>query len=313
MLQSHHVPRTLDLLSSPLATSQHDWIETASNTIYRAYPNGFVFSATAVRLLSEKVGFIIDDEMKAVLQQQMFSPGDDLWFFPDAFADSNTRQQLLVTAMQWLTKWQFFSLAALYESTRYYISDKCDTIEAFESFYTWLAKSVPTLSDTRTVSYWNMFRIVRAKDINCDRAFAKISGEHIKLTIEGAGGLVSESDLLKEYPLLDSGLLSAIIKEYMPWAIKTEVGGLICFQSAYHLGLPVDFSDRLSAVIARLEQIGLPVSDDNLHTALSLELGMHFCKEYNIPRRAFRMFIEHQYTDQAKRSWSGGVFAEVTG
>lgn len=310
--QSSHLPE--DNSHSRLPTlAQHDKAKIVCETISRNYPNGFVFSATALRLLSGKVGFAVDAQLQAELQQRMFSCSNGIWFFPGAFADNEVQQQLLVKSAQWLSKWQFFSLSALYDNVRYLLSDRCSDIKEFELFWTHLAQTVPELSNVRTVSRWGMFRIVRAKGISCDKAFSKIASEQIKLTIDNAGGVVSESDLLQTYPLLDCGLLAAIIKEYMPWVIKTDIGGVGCFQNEYHLDLPADFTDRLSTVITRLAKTGLPVSDDNLHTALSFEFGVNFCKEYNIPdKKVFRRFIGHQYIDKPKRIWSGGVFAEVS-
>lgn len=312
--QLQQLSANCDLLSSHSATTQNDRVKIVCESIIQNYPNGIVFSTTAIRLLSGKLGFSIDEHMQVEIQRQMFKCADGIWFFPDAIADNNSQQQILINAAQWLKRWHFFSISALYESAYSLISDKCDNLDNFESFYNYLASTDPALNNTRTVTWWNMFRVVRTKDISCDTAFSQISGNNLKPLIDNAGGVLSESDLLCEFPALDSGLLTAIIRDYMPWVFKTEIGGLVCFQNEYHMGLSGDFKDRLVAVINKLVEIRIPLSDDNINTALSLELNVNFCEEYNIPdKKTFRRLIERHYIEEPARIWLGGLFVEVPG
>ena len=106
-------------------------------------------------------------------------------------------------------------------------------------------------------------------------------------------------------------LLARILKEHTEQLVKTEINGIVCYQTLDALGLTDDFSETLADVLEEIDNLGLTPSEDILHTALSIRLGVNFKSEYNVPDdKTYRKLIEMYYKSSPARKWRGGVFAE---
>ena len=96
--------------------------------------------------------------------------------------------------------------------------------------------------------------------------------------------------------------------------VRVEINNTICYQSFAALGLPEDFPEILSTTLERLDEIELPVSQETLHTALSLQLGVNFKSEFGLPDwDTYRRLISSYYKGQPHREWRNNTFTEVDG
>lgn len=87
---------------------------------------------------------------------------------------------------------------------------------------------------------------------------------------------------------------------------------MVCYQTLDALGLSDEFSDTLAEVLEQISDLGLTPSEEMLRTALSINLGVNFKEEYNIPNdKTYRRLIETYYKNAPKRKWIRGIFAEV--
>ena len=86
----------------------------------------------------------------------------------------------------------------------------------------------------------------------------------------------------------------------------------MCYQTFDALGLPEDFSEQLAKTLERLDEIGLEPTQDVLHTAVSLKLGINFMAEYNLPDwETYRRLIAIFYKAEPHREWKSNIFGEA--
>jgi len=140
-----------------------------------------------------------------------------------------------------------------------------------------------------------------------------IARKIIVITHDEYGGVISEDDLRNRFPAFSSTLLANIIKEHAEELVKTEINGIICYQTIDAFGLSDEFPNILAETLSQLDDLGLTPSENVLHTALSIRLGVNFKDEYNIPDdKTYRRLIVTYYRDTPKREWKRGIFAKVT-
>jgi hypothetical protein len=132
------------------------------------------------------------------------------------------------------------------------------------------------------------------------------------MTHDEYGGTIDEDILRDKYSAFSAELLTVIIKEHAEELVKTEINGIACYQTLDALGLSDEFTDTLAEVLEQLDDLALVPSEEVLHTALSIRLGVNFKAEYNIPDdKTYRRLIETDYKNAPKRKWLRGIFAEV--
>ena len=271
------------------------------------YANGFRFETTAVRLLSDRAGIEIDAALQSALQRSMFCRSDDVYFMLDNIADVKTRQDIIASANRWLDDYGCFEISELYAIFADKLNDDCiDGKDDFEALYEFI-----NIRDVRCVAYYGT-RIARIQksipDLSID-----IAKTIITTTRDELGGLIDEDELKRRFSPFSAELLSKIIKQYADELVKTEINGIICYQTLDTLGLVEDFSETLFSVLSRIDELDFTPSQENLNIALSLELGFNFRNEYNIPDdQTFRRLINVYYKAEPQREWKGSVFTEVT-
>jgi hypothetical protein len=109
-------------------------------------------------------------------------------------------------------------------------------------------------------------------------------------------------------------LLANIIKEHAEELIKTGINGIVCYQTLDTLGLSDEFSVALTETLSEIDGLGLLPSEEALHTALSLRIGLNFKAEYNIPDdKTFRRLVAAYCKEAPKREWIRGIFVEAQG
>jgi len=271
------------------------------------YPNGFTFDTTTVRLLTDKAGVSIDENLQSILKQTMFRRNDNLYFLLDTVTDLETREKIVDTADNLLANYGCFEISELYSLFVDNLNIRCiDGLDNFVTFYEFINKS-----NVRCVMSHGT-RIARVQENNLHNLFLNIAVQITTIVHEEFGGVVSEDDLQAKIPAFSTRLLEQIIKEAAEELVKTEINGIICYQTLDALGLSDEFSVVLSEVLARVDDIGLTPSEEVIHTALSLNMGVNFKTEYNIPDdKTYRRLIATYYKDTPRRKWKAGIFAEV--
>ena len=271
------------------------------------YPNGFIFDTTTVRLLTDKAGVSIDENLQSILKQTMFRRNDNLYFLVDTVADLETREKIVDTADNLLADYGCFEISELYSLFADNLNSRCiNGLDNFVMFYEFINKS-----DVRCVTSHGT-RIARVQENNFRNLFLNIAVRITTIVHEEFGGVVSEDDLQAKIPAFSTRLLEQIIKEATEELVKTEINGIICYQTLDALGLSDGFSIVLSEVLTMVDDIGLTPSEEVIHTALSLNMGVNFKAEYNIPDdKTYRRLIATYYRDTPRRKWKRGIFAEV--
>lgn len=100
--------------SISVCTDESNVPDSIIKVLAEDYPSGFIFNATAVRLLSDKTGVEIDANMQATLKQAMFRRSDDLYFLPDVVADVETQERIIDFADRLLDEYGCFEVSELY-------------------------------------------------------------------------------------------------------------------------------------------------------------------------------------------------------
>jgi hypothetical protein len=276
------------------------------------YSGGFRFDATALRLLPNKVGVEIDENMQSTLKQQMFRRNDDVYFLLDVVANAETRKDIVSFAGALLDEYGCFEIPELYVLYADRLNPKCiGGAEDFENFYERISRR-----DVRCVAAPQIGnRIARYINGNVWEIFSAIAQKIIAITNDEFGGVISEEDLHQKFCAFSTDLLAKIIRNCIGDEIlRVEINGVTCYQTLDALGLPDGFSDMLSDTLCRLDDLGLTPNEEILHTALSLALDVNFKVEYNIPDQAvYRRLIAACYKADPPREWKGSVFGKVPG
>jgi len=83
-------------------------LASVMDALAQDYPNGFTFDTTTVRLLTDRAGVSIDEDIQAKLKQKMFRRSDNLYFLIDTVADRKTRKKIVDNADDLLVKLRVF-------------------------------------------------------------------------------------------------------------------------------------------------------------------------------------------------------------
>lgn len=279
----------------------------------KAYSGGFRFEATSISLLASESGIQIDKELRSKLEHLMFGRRDGVFFLPDQISDRETRIDLLATTDAYLQDYGFFEVSEVYQQFEERLTPVCiKSAEDFEDYYLWAAheKNVRCVASPQIGN-----RVVRYNTGNVWASFEAVTEKIVSFINDRHYGSCTEDELHKEFSAFSKNLLSKIVRYCAPnELVRTEINDTICYQSLVALGLPEDFAEILSTVLERLDEIGLTASQETLHTALSLELGVNLKSEFSLPNwDTFRRLTNAYYKGQPSREWKNNIFAEVDG
>jgi len=307
---SEDAVETISEVSNDNTSSEDSVPESVIDVLRTDYANGFRFDNTALRLLSSKAGVEVDEPLQSALKRQMFHRADDVYFLLDIVTDAVTRKELVGFANALLDEYGCFEISEFYVMYADKLNPKCiGGAEDFERFYSQICSS-----DVRCVAapyIWN--RIARRRNSNVWGQFETIAKKIIAVANEEFGGVASENDLHLKFCAFSTDLLAKIIKHRAGNDIlRVEINGIVCYQTLDALGLPGNFSDVLSDILYRFDDLGLTPNEEALHTALSLALGVNFKEEYNIPdQETYRRLVAVHYKAEPPREWKGSIFREV--
>lgn len=290
--------------STPQITALPDSIVSV---LTQDYPYGFNFDTMSVRLLAEKSGMDIDTSIQNALKRLMFCRNDGVYFLLDVVADSETRKEIIGFAGDWLYDYGCFEISELYALFADNVNEKSiRNLNDFEAFYEFINRR-----EVRCVAYYGT-RIARVHNKSIRDLSLGVAAEVISIAHDEYGGTVNEDDLRDRFPAFSVDLLGNIIKEHAEELVKTEINGIVCYQTLDALGLSDEFSDTLAEVLEQIDEVGLIPNEEVLHTALSIRLGVNFKAEYNIPDdKTYRRLIAAYYKEAPKREWKRSIFAEV--
>lgn len=284
--------------------------QTVVDVLATDYVGGFRFDTTAIRLLSNKSGIEVDDNLQAVLRRQMFSRGDDVYFLLDAIADDDIRHQIITTADQLLDEYDCFELSELYSQYADKLNHKIiRDVDDFEKFYVF----INTRNIRCVAAPYIGNRISRLSNGNVWSTFNEIAVKIVSMIHDEYGGTISEDDLHSHFCAFSTDLLAKIIKNSAGELVRSEINGIIVYQTLDALGLTDDFSNTLYNTLERLDGLSIAPTIEALHTALSLAMGVNFNAEFNIPDNAtYQRLIAAYYKAEPHREWKGGIFLEVS-
>lgn len=278
--------------------------------IIQSYPNGFSFEPMAIRLLESQanLGRWDDNVITALKAKAIKRNMDNVYFFPEQIASKKNRKDILDTADEWIKIFGCFSLAALRNRFQHIIHNLSDDILDFECFLSALQDN----EEYKTIWYPPMpvgrTRLVR--DIRNDKeAATKLMASHIEELFDERD-TIAEASILERIPALDSALLSAIVKEHLPFVTQQKNSDLLwyCRQC---LSIPIDLSEKILSCVQQIENVDFPVSEPALQLLLSLAYQTHFLNTYNVGSgKAFRALIA-QHFNAEERKWVGGIFSAV--
>lgn len=281
------------------------------DVLNKNYASGFRFDTTYINLLSSASGVEVDERMQSTLKRIMFRRDDGIYFLLDIVADAATRKGIVDFADTYLQEYGCFEIPEFYKLYEDTINPNCiRNADDFESFYEQIGKS--GVRCVRAPQIGN--RIARYSNDSVWGTFKEVAAKIVSVINEEYYGSCNEDDLHTKFCAFSTDLLGKIIKFCAAEElIRVEINGSLCYQTFDALGLPDKFSDVLAEVLERLSDIGLDTTQDVLHTAISLRLGVNFKAEYNLPDwDTYRRLIAAFYKAEPRREWKSNIFGEVT-
>ncbi len=279
-------------------------------TLNRSYSMGFRFETTYINLLSNASGVEIDEKMQSALKRLMFRREDGVYFLLDTVADAATRKDIVDFADAYLEEYGCFEIPEFYKLYVDKVNSTCiRNADDFESFYEQIGKSEVRCVQAPYVGN----RIARYSSGSVWGTFKEVAEKIVAVISEEYYGSCNEEDLHTKFCAFSTDLLGKIIKQCAADdLIRVEINGSVCYQNYDALGLPENFSEMLAEALERLSDIGLDLTQDALHTTLSLKLGVNFKAEYNLPDwDTYRRLITAFYKAEASREWKYKIFGEA--
>ncbi len=282
--------------------------EAVLEVLNEDYRGGLVFNAPSIRLLEDKVGLQINDVLQGAMKQTMFRRNDDVYFLLANIITEENIELLFDVVDEWLNAFGCFELVALCDIFRVNINENViRNLTDFEDLFNHLNNQ----SSLRCVGQLST-KIVRTQEFNVNESLMKVAGLLLNSIHNDFDGVADEIGLKEKFPAFSESLIANIIKEYTEEIVKTEINGIVCYQTLNALGLSDDFSEVLERVLSSFEELGLTPTEEALHTALSFDMGLNFKEEFNIPdQKTYRRLIAYYYKSAPGREWRKGEFVEV--
>ena len=290
------------------ATTVPDVLIEALN---RNYSTGFRFETTYINLLSNASGVEIDEKMQSALKRMMFHRDDDIYFLLDTVADAATRKDIVDFADSYLEEYGCFEIPEFYKLYVDKVYSSCiRNADDFESFYEQIGRSGVRCVQAPYIGN----RIARFSNGSVWGTFKEVAEKIVAVISEEYYGSCNEDDLHTKFCAFSTDLLGKIIKQCASDdLIRVDINGIVCYQTYDALGLPENFSDVLAETLERLADIGLDPSRYVLHTAISLNIGVNFMAEFNLPDwDTFQRLTAAFYKAEPRREWKHYIFGEVT-
>jgi hypothetical protein len=281
------------------------------DVLKKNYVSGFRFDTTYIKLLSNASSVEVDTRIQAALKRIMFQRDDDIYFLLDIVADADTRKEIIDFADSYLEEYGCFEIPEFYKLYADKVNSSCiRNADDFESFYEQIGKSGVRCVQAPYIGN----RIARYSNGSVWTTFNEVAAKIVTVITDEYYGSCNEDDLHTKFCAFSTDLIGKIIKQCAAdELIRVEINDNVCYQTFDALGLPDNFTDVLTEVLERLDEIGLELAQNALHTAISLSLGVNFMAEFNLPDwETFRRLIAAFYKAEPRREWKSNIFGEVT-
>lgn len=284
--------------------------DVVMDVLNKRYASGFRFDTTYINLLSSASGVEVDGRMQSALKRIMFRRDDDIYFLLDIVADAATRKDIVDFADSFLEEYGCFEIPEFYKLYEGRVNSNCiRNADDFESFYEQIGKS--GVRCVRAPQIGN--RIARYSNDSVWGTFKEVAARIVSVISEEYYDSCNEDDLHTKFCAFSTDLLGKIIKYCASdELIRVEINDSVCYQTFDALGLPENFSEMLAETLERLSDVGLEPTQDVLHTAISLKLGVNFKAEFNLPDwDTYRRLVAAFYKAEPRREWKYNIFGEV--
>lgn len=268
---------------------------------------GFRFESTSIRLLADETGIEIDRSLQNLLKCSMFCRRDNVCFLIDSVVDEKVGHSIISVADNWLDKYGCFEASELYTLFVDKIHSGCIAgTEDFLDFLKCIYKQ-----DVCYGKYYGIHIVYMHKRIS--NLIKNIANDITIIIRDEFGGGINEVELKSRFAAFSVDLLSKIIKQKAGELFKTEINGVVCYQTFDTLGISDEFPQLLSDALSQIEEVDLVPSKDVLNIVLSIKMGINFRREYNIVEdQMFCRLISMYYRTKPRREWKGSVFVEVS-
>lgn len=272
--------------------------------IINNYSMGMRFDDTVLRLIGDRLGIQIDEDIWKVLRGEMFKRGDDLYFFDAMIADPNECMRIKAQTQSDLEAFGLCEIDVLYE--RFLAKSENTCIRDADDFADFLMHLLPNSIRIATIA---KTKVIYRRDTSKKDSINTLT-RHLIETISEKGS-VTQDDLIADYSVMSEQLLGRLLDKRSDEVIKTTINGIVCYQSVNGLGLDESFSETLNSVLERIEELDLQPNCEVIHTFLSIEYGLCFRDAYLIQDdQTLRRIIARYYTGKIPRTWKAGCFTE---
>lgn len=302
----------IEPMDQPLLSAELDYNDilsktAVSNTIRKLFPNGFKFDDFSFNLLEKDLGKNVESHIKKAIIREMFKREDDVYFFLDTVIDPDIQVELLDLVEKYLKLNFGFEEGFLYELYHNHLNSSC--IRNVGDFEDWILRVSPF---PLTFSTFRDFRIARSKTFHSEEVYLYFLTQKIHAKVYASDSqTIEESAILSDFAGFSLDFLCKIVKLKNIDVFVKEVNGIICFQTCEGLGIPEDFSIRISSALDRIEELDLSPSMDVLNAFLAIDLGNNPRYEYGIDSDVdFKKLIQVCYKGDVPRKWKANVFGK---
>ncbi|AGI85429.1 hypothetical protein MMALV_06900 [Candidatus Methanomethylophilus alvi Mx1201] len=258
-------------------------------------------------VLSNLVGERINEELLNNLKQDMFLRSDGLYYLVDEIASEDDLGQIKSSIEDYLENFGCFEVAAMWEYYKPIINDRIIMSKNhFGELAIFLMNNECHIRDYYNISF------VKKPRVGFPPSFKKCISKIETVVCEEYCGTMPDESISAEFYGFSIKNLQKIIKDFSDTLYFTEINGSECIQHIDNLGLPEDLSDTISNSVEKLESIGIPLTLEAIHTAISLDLGFSFRDEYGIIDDAtLKMIIQRHCNLVPKHMWDHSILREV--
>lgn len=268
------------------------------------WPEGFDFSAGAMRLLENRCGKMPHGMIRR-LKGAMFHPRGRFWFVPDVLASHEMRKAFIGDAQRLLAEYDFVSVPLL--ATRFDSSEvKLRDDSALEDFVRFLIQTESTFS----VEGDGAFVIAQGSESTVKGMLAQFASDVFSFMQERDGNAVPIEEVLEQFPNVDGKTLMDLLSEYEPRLIpEVDAEENLSLKPLASYYLPDDFGDVLTDMIVGMDAAGASPTAAAIATALSEHYSCDFIQNYALDLSySFKWVITAIWRaggDQKARSWIG--------
>lgn len=258
-------------------------------------------------LLSNMLGDIIEETTIENVKQRMFSCANELYVLSDKISDSNVLQEIRTTIMQYLDDYGCFEAQAMWDHFKNVLNeDIIINVSNFEQLINFLVGD-----DCHFRSYYST-EFGKVPRIGFDNTFKKCVDKIENIVCNEYNGTLTEDEQTTYIFGFSENILKRIFLDYSSNLYYAEINGICCIQAADYMGLPENLAEVITNVIGKMEGADIELNISSIHTALSLELGKNFMKEYEITDDyTFKSIVQRNCLITPRHCWDRNIFRRV--